>query len=52
MERVVEIEKFTSESELEQTLRPDSWDDYIGQEQLKKKTLVSLYKPLKNVKSP
>lgn len=36
MERVVEIEKFSSESELEKTLRPDSWDDYIGQEQLKK----------------
>ncbi|PHR54527.1 MAG: Holliday junction branch migration DNA helicase RuvB [Arcobacter sp.] len=36
MEGSVEIEKFTSESELELTLRPDSWDDYIGQEQLKK----------------
>ena len=40
MERVVEIEKFTSESELEKTLRPDSWDDYIGQEQLKKNLSV------------
>lgn len=36
MEGSVEIEKFTTESELEQTLRPDSWNDYIGQEQLKK----------------
>ena len=40
MERVVEIEKFTSESELEQSLRPDSWDEYIGQEQLKKNLSV------------
>lgn len=40
MERVVEIEKFTSESELELTLRPDSWDEYIGQEQLKKNLSV------------
>jgi len=40
MERVVEIEKFTSESELEQSLRPDSWDDYIGQDQLKKNLSV------------
>ena len=36
MERIVEIEKFTAESELEKTLRPDSWDEYIGQDQLKK----------------
>jgi len=36
MDHTVEIEKFTSESELELTLRPDSWDEYIGQEQLKK----------------
>ena len=40
MERVVEIEKFTAESEIEKTLRPDSWDDYIGQEQLKKNLSV------------
>ncbi|MDF1882073.1 Holliday junction branch migration DNA helicase RuvB [Sulfurimonas sp. MAG313] len=36
MDNMVEIEKFNSESEIEQTLRPDSWNDYIGQEQLKK----------------
>jgi holliday junction DNA helicase RuvB len=40
MERIVEIEKFTSESELEKTLRPDCWDEYIGQEQLKKNLAV------------
>jgi len=40
MERVVEIEKFESESELEITLRPDSWNDYIGQDQVKKNLAV------------
>ena len=40
MERVVEIEKFTTESEIEKTLRPDAWDDYIGQVQLKKNLSV------------
>ena len=47
MERIVEIEKFTSESELEKTLRPDSWDDYIGQEQLKKSLAIFVEAALK-----
>ncbi len=36
MERIVEIEKFTAEESVENTLRPQGWDDYIGQEQIKK----------------
>jgi Holliday junction DNA helicase RuvB len=36
MERLVEIEKFTSEENIETTLRPDAWSEYIGQERIKK----------------
>ena len=36
MERLVEIEKFESEEATEITLRPDAWNEYIGQEQIKK----------------
>ena len=36
MERIVEIEKFESEESSEVTLRPDAWNEYIGQEQIKK----------------
>jgi len=40
MERVVEIEKFEAESSYEISLRPSSWDDYIGQEKIKKNLKV------------
>ncbi len=36
MERVVEIEKFEEESSYENSLRPGLWDEYIGQEKIKK----------------
>ena len=36
MQRLVEIEKFDSEESAETTLRPNAWDEYIGQEQIKK----------------
>jgi Holliday junction DNA helicase RuvB len=36
MNRVVNIEKFNSEYIEEITLRPSSWDEYIGQEQIKR----------------
>jgi len=36
MERLVEIERFESEETNEVTLRPDAWNEYIGQEQIKK----------------
>ena len=36
MERIVEIEKVSFESEYEKSLRPTSFEDYIGQEKIKK----------------
>ncbi len=40
MERIVEIERFVEEGLQEQSLRPDSWEEYIGQEQIKKNLKV------------
>jgi len=40
MERMVEIEKFEGESSYELSLRPSSWDEYIGQEKIKKNLKV------------
>jgi len=40
MERIVEIERFDNEASYEVTLRPSSWDEYIGQEKMKKNLQV------------
>jgi len=40
MERMVEIERFEEETSYEMTLRPSSWDEYIGQEKIKKNLKV------------
>ncbi|TLD88698.1 Holliday junction branch migration DNA helicase RuvB [Helicobacter sp. MIT 05-5294] len=40
MERIVEIEKLSLESEEEVKLRPACWEDYIGQEKLKRNLQV------------
>ena len=40
MERMVEIERFSEEISYEVTLRPSSWDEYIGQEKIKKNLKV------------
>ncbi len=40
MERLVEIERFEAESADEASLRPSLWDEYIGQEQIKKNLSV------------
>jgi len=40
MERLVEIERFEEEVSYEVTLRPSSWDEYIGQEKIKKNLKV------------
>jgi len=40
MDRVVEIEKFESDINYETTLRPSSWNEYIGQEKIKKNLKV------------
>ena len=40
MERVVEIDKISFENEFEKSLRPTSWDDYIGQDKIKRNLKV------------
>lgn len=40
MERMVEIEKFEEEGSYEISLRPSGWDEYIGQEKIKKNLKV------------
>jgi len=40
MERVVEIEKLDLENSYEVSLRPKSWDEYIGQEKIKRNLQV------------
>jgi Holliday junction DNA helicase RuvB len=40
MERMVEIERFEGEESFENVLRPTSWDEYIGQEKIKKNLKV------------
>ena len=40
MERLVEIERFEAESTDEANLRPNLWDEYIGQEQIKRNLKV------------
>lgn len=40
MERIVEIEKISFENEYEKSLRPASWDEYIGQEKIKRNLQV------------
>jgi len=42
VERIVEVEKFEFENELERSLRPSAWDDYIGQEKIKKVLNISI----------
>ncbi|DAB40184.1 MAG TPA: Holliday junction branch migration DNA helicase RuvB [Sulfurovum sp. UBA12169] len=40
MERMIQIERFEGESNEEFTLRPSSWNEYIGQEKIKKNLKV------------
>jgi Holliday junction DNA helicase RuvB len=40
MERIVEIERFDNETSYEASLRPSTWDEYIGQEKIKKNLKV------------
>ncbi len=40
MERVVEIDKVSFENDYETSLRPNTWEDYIGQEKIKKNLQV------------
>ena len=47
MERIVEIEKISFESEYEKSLRPTSFEDYIGQEKIKKNLQVFIQAAIK-----
>ncbi len=40
MERIIEVEKLNFENEYEVSLRPSNWDEYIGQEKIKKNLQV------------
>jgi len=40
MERIVEIDKVLFENEYEKSLRPDNWEDYIGQDKIKRNLKV------------
>ena len=47
MQRVVEIEKFEHEDSYEVSLRPKAWDEYIGQEKIKRNLKVFIEASLK-----
>ena len=47
MQRVVEIEKFDGEDSLEASLRPNRWNEYIGQERIKANLKVFIEASLK-----
>ncbi len=47
MDRIVEIERFDTDVSFEMTLRPTSWDEYIGQEKIKKNLKVFIEASLK-----
>lgn len=42
MGRIVEIERFDGEKEYEQSIRPSTWDEYIGQERIKSQLQVAI----------
>jgi Holliday junction DNA helicase RuvB len=47
VQRVVEIEKFVGEESYEVSLRPDKWEEYIGQERIKSNLKVFIEASLK-----
>lgn len=47
MERIVEIEKFSGEVTYEKSLRPSRWEEYIGQEKIKRNLEVFIKASLK-----
>lgn len=49
MERIVEIEKIAFETDYEKSLRPTSFEDYIGQEKIKKNLQVFIQAAQKRV---
>jgi Holliday junction DNA helicase RuvB len=51
MQRVVEIEKFESDNNIEFSLRPTVWNEYIGQEKIKKNLQVFIEASLKRAEA-
>ncbi len=51
MQRIVEIEKFESDSNIEFSLRPIEWREYIGQEKIKKNLQVFIEASLKRAEA-
>lgn len=55
MQRIVEIERFEGEEKIEYSLRPTKWEEYIGQEKIKKNLQVFItaskkrYEPLDHI---
>jgi len=47
VERIVEFERFEGEGSYERSLRPTGWDEYIGQEKIKKNLRVFIQASLK-----
>lgn len=47
MERIVEIEKFEGEASYEKSLRPSRWEEYIGQDRIKRNLEVFIKASLK-----
>jgi len=47
MDRIVEFERFEGESSYERSLRPLSWDEYIGQEKIKRNLQIFIQAALK-----
>ena len=47
MERIVEFERFEGEGNYERSLRPTGWEEYIGQEKIKKNLRVFIQASLK-----
>jgi len=47
LERIVEFERFEGEGNYERSLRPTGWDEYIGQEKIKKNLRVFIQASLK-----
>ena len=51
MERIVEFERFEGEGSYERSLRPTGWDEYIGQEKIKKNLRVFIQASLKRAEA-
>ena len=51
MERIVEFERFDGEGNYERSLRPTGWEEYVGQEKIKKNLRVFIQASLKRAEA-